>query len=315
MGFACQTTEDTCVARSDCKSGLCDLVDGVHDCRPQSCVDGRPFLVGGCARVAALSGTSTWSSAASPALGALDVGDRAAIGERWTDVALMEHASVAAFARFALELLSLGAPADLLVATQEAIAEEIAHARDAFALAGAYLGRPVGPGPLDVSNAVISRSPFEIVRATILEGCIGETVAALEASEALTHATDPAVRTALTRVVAEETRHAELAYRCVQWVLQHGDADLARATAAELVRLAETEAAVAIRDVKTGPAPALNAVHAAHGVLDDRTRAAVRAHVMARVVVPCARTLAGSSQRAAIARNSAPLAGLSQLMP
>ena len=115
---------------------------------------------------------------------------RAELATRWTEVALMEHASIAAFARFALEILSLGAPPELLVQTHAAMTDETVHARDAFALASAYAGRAVGPGALDVGAALSSRTPLDIVRTTILEGCIGETVAAVEAAEAREHATD-----------------------------------------------------------------------------------------------------------------------------
>jgi hypothetical protein len=49
----------------------------------------------------------------------------------------MEHASVAAFARFTLDLLALGAPADLVQSAQQALGDEIAHAELCFGLAGA----------------------------------------------------------------------------------------------------------------------------------------------------------------------------------
>jgi hypothetical protein len=91
----------------------------------------------------------------------------------------MEHASIAANARFALELLSLGAPPELVEETYQAMADETVHARDACALASAYAGHAVGPGALDISQALAAGSPIDIVRTAILEGCIGETDAEL----------------------------------------------------------------------------------------------------------------------------------------
>jgi hypothetical protein len=202
----------------------------------------------------------------------------------------MEHASIAAFARFGLELLSLGAPPSLVAQSTAAMADEDGHARDAFALASAYSGAPVGPGELDVAAALERRTPFDIVRDAILEGCIGETVAAVEAAEALAHATDGAVRAALERVVVEETRHAELAFRFVQWVLESGTPELRAFAASELVGAATREIAAehgARRRISSSPSAAVRG----HGFLGERARREIRRRVLGSVVLPCARAL------------------------
>jgi hypothetical protein len=48
-----------------------------------------------------------------------------------------------------LELLALGAPAELVEKAHVAALDEIEHARICFALASAYGGERYGPGPLD----------------------------------------------------------------------------------------------------------------------------------------------------------------------
>ncbi|MCA9546694.1 MAG: ferritin-like domain-containing protein, partial [Myxococcales bacterium] len=58
-----------------------------------------------------------------------DPAQRARLADHWTRQALAEHASVASFARFALHLMAVGAPPDLLVATHQAGLDEIEHAR------------------------------------------------------------------------------------------------------------------------------------------------------------------------------------------
>jgi hypothetical protein len=201
-------------------------------------------------------------------------------------MALMEHASIPAFARFVLELVGLGAPPELVILAQAAMADETRHARDAFGLASAYAGTALGPGPLDTDDALTARSPRDIVRTAILEGCIGETVAAVEAAEALAHATDPAVRDVLTRVTADETRHAELAWRFVRWVLESGAPDLRAATERELDDLIESA-----RASRHDGVAEQNEALLAHGVLDPARRAELRARVLAEVVAPCARAL------------------------
>ncbi len=114
---------------------------------------GRPFLVAGRERLAQVQETSAWSAEVQ-ATAACPEKMRKAAAEFWTRVGLMEHASVAAFSRFSLQLMALGAPSDLLQKSHEAAADEIRHARDAFALASHYAGRPVGPGVLPMEGAL-----------------------------------------------------------------------------------------------------------------------------------------------------------------
>src|SRR5436190_13763000 len=71
-----------------------------------------------------------------------------------------------------------------------------------------------------------------MIETVVREGCIGETVAALEAREALARASDPAVRAVLARIARDEARHAELAWRTVAWALSIGDERVRAAVAA-----------------------------------------------------------------------------------
>jgi len=297
--FACQTAKDTCLTDADCTTDmpLCAYVTDHHECAARRpCGTGRPFLVGGEARVATVTATDAWCSDLRPLLTGLDTAARERLAAAWTDVALMEHASIAAFARFTLELLSLGAPPALVVEAQAALVDETAHAKDAFALASAYAGRGIGPGPLDVGLALGSRSPLDIVRTAILEGCIGETVAALEATEALAHATDPGVRTALARVATDEARHAELAWRFVKWALESGPEPLRDGTARALTSIVDSETR-ARQEARAVPRTTLDAIVAGHGVLDGERRAELGRRVMVDVIEPCAAALLGASTR------------------
>jgi hypothetical protein len=150
---------------------------------------------------------------------------RARLAEHWTAIGLMEHASIAAFARFSLQLLALGAPADLVEQSNQALADELQHTELAFALASAYGGGAVGPGPLAIDGSLEEQSLEAIVRLVVVEGCIGETVAALEAREAAAHAMDPVVRAALERIADDEAGHAALAWRTLRWATECSRAD------------------------------------------------------------------------------------------
>ncbi|MFZ5897429.1 MAG: hypothetical protein ACOY0T_40625 [Myxococcota bacterium] len=72
---------------------------------------------------------------------------RNALSDEWARAACFEHASIASFNRFSLELLALGAPGDLVERANRAALDEVRHARLCFALASVYAGDDFGPGP------------------------------------------------------------------------------------------------------------------------------------------------------------------------
>jgi hypothetical protein len=300
--FACQKAEDACAAQSDCpESQAC--VRGNHpEWNPLDtprycfsaiqCIIGRPFLVAGDERLASPVARSDWytadgvapsaASSSRESAGSLELHE--AIGAGWLEQALMEHASVAAFARFSLQLLALGAPAELCSQAAQAMRDEIEHARACFELARRHSDGDVGPGPLDMTNALDATDLETITLGTIAEGCIGETVAAIEAAEALEHCTDAAARPVLARIAADETRHAELAWRFVAWALDVGPASLrerARAAFAEAARADAANATPSSRDREL----------ARHGLIAPSLRPELRRRVLLDVIEPCAQAL------------------------
>lgn len=173
---------------------------------------GRPFMVEGVARTAGLWPRSDWfHPAAAPTH--LD----ARIAAEWLEDARMEHASIASFARFTLELLAWGAPADLVEMAQRAGLDEIEHARLCFGLATHFGSEALGPSQLTAAGVELAPSLWAAALATFQEGCIAETLAALQAGAALARARDPEARRALERIAEDEARHAELAWRFVTW--------------------------------------------------------------------------------------------------
>jgi len=133
---------------------------------------------------------------------------------------LAEHASVASFARTVLKLMAFGAPASLVDSTLEAAREEVQHAQMAFALARA-ISDPFKVSPLELDGVVIEARPnlTEFIEQTISEACVAETVAVVRAAAALQFAEDKAVRRFLHVIVAEEQRHAKLAWSTLAWAL------------------------------------------------------------------------------------------------
>jgi hypothetical protein len=161
-----------------------------------------------------------WSNAAiRPTLTGLSPLQRAELSAHWARLGQMEHASIAAFARFNLQLLSLGAPGELIEACNRALADETAHTRLCFALASEYGGAPLGPARLDIVHCFEDTTLEGIMKLVLREGCLGETVAALQAVEAAGMATEPAVKSTLSRIARDEQAHAELAFKFLAWAL------------------------------------------------------------------------------------------------
>jgi hypothetical protein len=212
---------------------------------------------------------------------------RDALARAWTRVGLTSHASVARFARFALELLAIGAPSHFVQRTQQAMADEIDHAERAFGLATFYAGAPVGPGPLDLEDALKAPTLEGVLGRVIREGCIGMTLAAAEAEEALLDATDAGVRVVLATVARDKARHAALAWDVVRWAFERGDAAVRALIAEELG--SEIDERSAPRTL--GLAAPDAALLARHGVLGGAVLAKVRAVTLRDVVEPLARRL------------------------
>jgi hypothetical protein len=210
------------VTAQDCNGALClfDQEKSTRACISVTC--GRPFLVEANARVAAVVTGRAWSSddVALPRVVHLTARERACLAEQWTHMGQMEHASIAAFARFSLQLLALGAPPELVNGCTQALADETAHTKLCFAFASAYAGRSLGPGRLDVAHSLDVTALCDVVELVIAEGCFGEASAALQALEAADRAEDPAVAAAYTLIAGDEQRHAELAFRFVRWALE-----------------------------------------------------------------------------------------------
>jgi hypothetical protein len=250
--------------------------------------------VGGVERRALAEPRRDWALASfAPAhLDELSPSLRSRLAEHWALAGLLEHASIAAFARFSLELLALGAPPDLVRDATNAMADETRHASACFGLASAY-GAPVGPGPLAVGDCLSAPTLESVVRTVLLEGCVGETVAAAEARELARRVSDPVVSETLELIQADETRHAALAYRFVRWALECGDARLR-----ETVR--ETLAHELAKTLREAPAPESDddSELLALGLPTASFRSSLRRDVLERVVRPCLEGLLASEPRA-----------------
>lgn len=282
--------------------GDAEVIDGqccypvAKDDPTSRCNVGRPFLVGGRPRTSALrpraaNGGGEWSQVVLPRASDLSPEERARLAAAWTHDGLFEHASVASFGRFALELLAAGAPADLVAAAHEAALDEIRHARLCFGLAGAYAGAPLAPSPFPFGGAVeVTDDLASIAARAAREGCIGETIAAVQGAARLAAAIDPAVRAALAVVAEDEARHAELAWRAVRWAIDEGGDPVRAAVAEVFAELAPGG------ERPAGGTPGDERL-AAHGWPGEAVLSAVTACAIAEVIRPAAAALVARPHR------------------
>jgi len=250
---------------------------------------GRPFVVAGASTVAPATERSDWCTDERSAAWPPSSAARAQLRQAWLADAAMEHASVASFARLALELLAFGAPPELVRGAHEAALDEVEHARLAYGIASALGEHDVGPAPFPAArHADLATSVGDLVRATVRDGCVGETFAALVAAEAHAACIEPRSREVLARIAEDERSHAAYAFRVVAWaIVAFGDE--ARGAAAEaftvaIARLREEPRSEPLSAADLGP----------YGRLASATLDRLAASTASEVLAPVISTLLGA---------------------
>lgn len=206
---------------------------------------------------------------------------RSLVAQRWLAAAQAEHASIASFNRFSLQLLAVGAPGRLVERCQQAALDEARHTKLCFEIGSVYLGQAVGPGALPMTGLESTRFDLQsLVLGTIEEGCIGESLAALEARAAMDLAEHPALVDALRTIARDESHHAELAFETVAWALAREPAlgQTAREAFDTTVRRHRVERPSQPDTSPLGP----------HGLLCATQRFALREEALRDVVEPAA---------------------------
>lgn len=192
--------------RKDCSSEK-DCTDGENTwcmksgdastgkCYPQP-REGRPLAVDGELHVAPLAGEGSGELA------------------RLRAAAQDEHASVAAFARTIAELMALGAPLSLLAETQLAMSDEIRHTERTLDVIEQLTGERPAFGALPEATAPLARGEAGFFRDVLIGGAIGETLAAAAAQARL----DARPSDLDEMILADESRHAALAFKTLRWL-------------------------------------------------------------------------------------------------
>ncbi len=208
---------------------------------------------------------------------------RNTLGLLWMHGALSEHASIASFARAAMEWMHVQAPPEILHGLQRAGLDEVEHARACFAIAAAFLDHDVSPGPLPLLE-VRALDLATLAAETLEDGAISETLAVARAMHMREHAKPESIRIALQAIIEDESRHAALGWQMVRWAVEQGG---------ESVREAVIEAA---RELQAAPVavvlPAPDDVAqqmASFGRLDDAKVQAIHRETWAACIEPMLR--------------------------
>jgi len=147
--------------------------------------------------------------------------------------------SVASFSAFSIALMTNGAPSDLVEDALKAALDEVRHAKTSFDIASMLMGKDVEPGALPTSSHKFDHDLKALAVAVAKECCVDETLSALElaakielldavlSNEVAVEATKYAdidrniitwIRHELHTIAMEESSHASLAWRTIDWV-------------------------------------------------------------------------------------------------
>jgi len=235
---------------------------------PYSTASGRPHRVDGSIVVA--DPVAGAECAVDPEfLSALGSPERRALGRLWLEDARLEHSAVSAFLTLAGELAALGAPASLVRRAIDAARDETVHTRLCLEAARRHTGiawtlprfRPADP-PRQCIDALV-RESWE-------DGCLGEGIAAQAAGKGAARCRDGWTRGALETIARDESRHADLAWRILEWCLALPGA------AGDEARSALSRAVDHVRGFVPAPLPALKAATlSAHGRLSQKMLAEI----------------------------------------
>ncbi len=240
--FSCHTTEANCDASEQVVPGM----DGSVEVDCVTCIGnaGRAFD--------GLNAPSTNDGGADP------------IGAALARMAWLEAASVRAFRRLEADLARLGAPRELRARAARARADEARHAR----IVGAAAARRGARVPRVSSRRRRSMSREAIAVENAVEGCVGETLAALVLAWDRARAEPGDVRAVFEAVADDEARHAVLALDVHAFLVEGLEVEARE-------RVAEATSSAVARALAS---PALGRLpRDARGVAEDALRGIARA--------------------------------------
>ena len=140
----------------------------------------------------------------------------------WIQKGLAEHASIATFSKFNLELMSIGSPLWLIQLATNAITDEIRHTQIAFDIANTMNHNDElcnTPNKFPSHKINIDGDWNKIALDTAIGGCIGETISALTMEVGFNNIIDEYIYS----IAKDEIRHSALAWTAIKWMIDNND--------------------------------------------------------------------------------------------
>ena len=152
----------------------------------------------------------------------------------WSTRAVGEHASIASFAAFTIALMTNQAPPLLIRDALQAALDELNHAQVSFEMASFLSGgQVIEPSALPNSKLSFTQNLTALALGAAQEGCVDESLSALElaadtkktvmlqADNNNNNKNDELTKAAAEttwKIAMDESRHAMLAWRTIEWV-------------------------------------------------------------------------------------------------
>ena len=295
VSLACFTDNDECRSREECDYGSCYSTTEGWRCNMNFCGEGRPLLNNCEITLAPLIQGAGWVTCASTQeeFNGSEL-ELSQVKEYWQLAAQLEHSSVASFARFTMQMLSFGVPADILLLIQKATADEVKHAQGAAQIFSILSGEQVRFGDLPLEGLTLQTSRQKLIETLIREACINETLGVAEITETLRLCKQEQVSAHLSTLLVDEMMHAELAWRSLQWLIKTADdEDQERLVQHTLVTFDQVAKDLGLNDQRhysrTLPHHRVlpNATLNHWGVLTDSQVQALRLQAYYEVILPC----------------------------
>lgn len=140
----------------------------------------------------------------------------------WIEKGLSEHASIATFSKFKLELMGIGAPLWLIQLANEATSDEIRHTQIAFDIANMMKRNEelcITSNDFPSHTINIDGDWNKIALDTAIGGAFGETISALTME--MTY-DDDIINQYIYSIKMDEIRHSALAWTTIKWMIDEG---------------------------------------------------------------------------------------------
>jgi hypothetical protein len=206
--------------------------------------------------------------------------------EHWIEALKFEYASVASFARFAIDLMTVQAPLELVQRAQQCSIEEIDHVKISALVVNKILeaqgakDKFVTLGRFPKHQAHFDGDFVRLCKAVVFEGCINETVAAAHLLHASILCTNDSLKQILYHIAEQEWGHALFAFDCFHWMMSQLDLETRKLIQVEIENNLKEEVAKAKNMTK-----AQISIHQL-GVLSDSKERFVRTQVIHKVLIP-----------------------------